>query len=381
MTITLFSNFLNPHQLHFCRSMANILGDGFVFVATQPFDQNKVTKGFDDINLNYGFCLPSYLNDDNKLQMLTLCDKSDVAIFGSAPEWIFRRRIKTGKLTFRYSERAFKPLSKNRFNPIAIACMIKGNTVYNNYPLYMLCASAYTATDYLKVKAYKNKAYRWGYFPKGSDKSFEDLSEIKSQNEKPLIIWVGRMINWKHGEKAIEVAKQLKECGVNFSLKLIGDGDSRLEWETLSLRNNLNQEVEFMGNMKNSRVISQLEKADIFLFTSDENEGWGAVLNEAMSCGCAVVACSSAGSVPYLIKDEYNGISYNEDDNMKLFTAVKRLCENKTLRKNISLNAKKVITNEWSAENAAKNLTLLCEHLIDGKTASPIQSGPCSLDN
>ena len=32
-----------------------------------------------------------------------------------------------------------------------------------------------------------------------------------------------------------------------------------------------------------------MEKADIFLFTSDRREGWGAVANEAMNSACALV--------------------------------------------------------------------------------------------
>lgn len=51
--------------------------------------------------------------------------------------------------------------------------------------------------------------------------------------------------------------------------------------------------------MKASEVRSYMEKADIYLFTSDFNEGWGAVLNESMNSGCAVVASHAIGSVPF----------------------------------------------------------------------------------
>jgi glycosyltransferase involved in cell wall biosynthesis len=45
----------------------------------------------------------------------------------------------------------------------------------------------------------------------------------------------------------------------------------------------------------------------VFIFTSDRNEGWGAVLNEAMGSGCAVVAADLIGSVPYLIEHKKMG--------------------------------------------------------------------------
>ena len=54
-----------------------------------------------------------------------------------------------------------------------------------------------------------------------------------------------------------------------------------------------------------------MERADIYLATSDRQEGWGAVINEAMNSGCAVVADHMMGAVPYLISHEENGMIYN----------------------------------------------------------------------
>ncbi len=45
-----------------------------------------------------------------------------------------------------------------------------------------------------------------------------------------------------------------------------------------------------LGAMSPDKVRAYMERADVFLFTSDFNEGWGAVLNESMNSGCAVVA-------------------------------------------------------------------------------------------
>ena len=48
-----------------------------------------------------------------------------------------------------------------------------------------------------------------------------------------------------------------------------------------------------MGALKPADVRKEMERADIFLFTSDYKEGWGAVLNEAMNARCAIVAVHS----------------------------------------------------------------------------------------
>ena len=62
--------------------------------------------------------------------------------------------------------------------------------------------------------------------------------------------------------------------------------------------------------MSPEKVRSVMEKSHIFVFTSSHLEGWGAVVNEAMNSGCAVVANVQAGAVPYLIEQGVNGIAY-----------------------------------------------------------------------
>lgn len=45
---------------------------------------------------------------------------------------------------------------------------------FQRYPLYMLCASVYTATDCYIFGNYKRRTYKWGYFPEV--KCYEDIS-------------------------------------------------------------------------------------------------------------------------------------------------------------------------------------------------------------
>ena len=54
-----------------------------------------------------------------------------------------------------------------------------------------------------------------------------------------------------------------------------------------------------------------MKKHHIYCLTSDKNEGWGAVLNEAMSSGCCPVSSIEAGATPYLVKDGVNGFSFD----------------------------------------------------------------------
>ena len=119
------------------------------------------------------------------------------------------------------------------------------------------------------------------------------------------------------------------------------------------------------------------EKANIFLFTSDKQEGWGAVLNESMNSGCAVVASQAIGSVLFLIKHGKNGFIYKGNDINDLYRKVEMLVKNADLRMKLGANAVKTMEELWNPKIAAKRLVEFCENLLKGKIIE-FKEGPCS---
>lgn len=126
----------------------------------------------------------------------------------------------------------------------------------------------------------------------------------------------------------------------------------------------LEQEVHLVGYKTPEEVRGYMEKADIYLFTSDRQEGWGAVANEAMNSGCALVADHLIGAVPYLLRDGENGYVYRDGDKESLFTLTEKLVQNKELRQKMGRNAYATITRVWNAENAAASLMKLIGNLL-----------------
>lgn len=375
MKIAFFSNFLNHHQLPFCLSMHSLLGDGFVFVATEKFNSKAVSAGFADMNSNYSFCLKSYENHENYNKAMALALESDVAVFGSAPaEFMFNRLDKTNKLTFRYSERLFKPYEKKPFlNPANISHIYR-NLKYKFKPYYLLAASAYAPIDYFKLGFSKAKIFKWGYFPPQSEHSFETIKTNK--NNKLQILWVGRLLDLKRPEHAIYAAEYLLKNNIDFQLTLIGDGNSE-HLISLIKKLNLENNVALLPPMEAAQVRAKMEQSDIFLFTSDYSEGWGAVLNEAMASGLACVASHSVGSAGFLIENGVNGFVYEAQSLKDLCEKTLLLCKNDALRMQISKNAYTTITTLWNGEKAAQSLIELSGAIINNTGKHP-QNGPGS---
>lgn len=331
--------------------------------------------------LGYGEAdFPSYVlnahhSESEKSKAEEYINSSDAVIIGSADEEYINKRKENSDLVFRYSERIFK----KRKNLVGFIREGIGHRIKNpvRKPLYLLCAGAYVSSDYAGYGLFRNKAYKWGYFPE--TRYYDDIHNVINQKKKNSILWAGRFIDWKHPDDALNAAEILKENGFYFELNFIGTGEMENHLKMLAEKKGLSDCVYFSGSMKPENVRTCMEKSEIFLFTSDRNEGWGAVLNEAMNSGCAVVASHEAGSVPYLTKNGENALVYESGNYQMLAEKIMFLLNNPESRKQISAAAYKTVAEEWNAAVASERLVNLINHIIDGEKNPDIYiDGPCS---
>ena len=375
--VTFFSNFLLHHQTPFCEAMVRMIGKNFTFVATEQIPQERLQMGYKDLSHSASYAINSYESEENYQKALKLGKNSDVVIIGSAPDVFIEERLKENKLTFRYCERFFKKGKWRIFDPRVLLAYYKLHVRNRKKNLHMLCASAYTAPDCRFISAYPKKTYKWGYFPPVT--RYEEFDKILKQKKKNSILWVARLIKLKHPEAPIEIARLLKAEGYTFHLNIIGVGPLQEKLETLIKKYGLGNEVCLLGSMSPEEVRVYMEQSEIFLFTSDKNEGWGAVLNESMNSGCAVVASDAIGSVPYLIKNGENGLTYESGMMKDLYQKVKWLLDNPDQRKEMGEKAYQTLVETWNAETAAERLLALIEDIQKGEEIRFV-SGPCSRD-
>lgn len=376
MKVTFYSNFINHHQLPFCKEMVKLTENNFTFVATQPIPEERKELGYYDLNKQYSFVLTTYDSQENMDLARKLSIESDIVICGSAPEEFASARMEKGKLTFRYLERLNKRGTLRAFSPRMIKSVYHKHFKYRNMPMYVLCASAYTAPDLKMYGCYKNKCLKWGYFPEMKSYNIEELLDRK----KPLLIlWAGRIIDWKHPEMAVRVAERLKKENIPFEMKIIGTGDMKKQIEKLIFDLDLSDQVKMLGALRPEQVREYMEQASVYLFTSDRQEGWGAVLNEAMNSGCAVIANNEIGSVPFLLENRKNGMVYHKGALKELESLSVLLMKDESLRRKIGSAAYETLCTEWNAENAAKKFIKLSENLINNKDIVFFDDGVCSV--
>ena len=376
MNVVFFSNYLTHHQIPFCEAMCKIEGMDFTFVSTMPMEQERKDGGW-ELGKAYPYELKAYADEDSAQKAMELAKNSDVMIIGSAPETYVKARMRAGKdkLTLRYSERIYKTGRWRALSPRGALNRFNSYFRYIGKPLYMLCASAYTAGDLAMLGSYLGRCYKWGYFP--ATKTYDSIDEIMEQKEKNTLLWTARFIDWKHPEIPVEIARRLKTDGYDFRLDMIGTGVMKEEIQTLIDENDLQDQVKLLGTMSPEEVRHQMEKHQLFLFTSDQNEGWGAVLNEAMNSACCTVADGRIGSVPFMVQHGKNGYVYQKGSVDQLYNQVKDLLDHPEKTKAMGKCAYETVVDCWSAEPAAKRLIALIQALQQGKK-TPYKSGPCS---
>ena len=376
MKIVSVSNYINHHQIPLSDAISEELGPDYFFIQTEPMEEERKSMGW-EASLKECPYLLHYYEEPEKCARLIL--ESDIVIFGGVEEEAYiRERLKLGKIVIRSSERLYKEGTWKAISPRGLWKKYQDHTKYRKAPVYLLCDGGYVASDFHVVRAYPNKMFRFGYFPKLIEYDIQVLLEQKKQNKKIEILWAGRMIPWKHPELVVRFAEKIKCQETKVHITMIGNGICRNEMVETIERAGLTDIISMEDFMPPDEIRKKMERADIFLFTSDYKEGWGAVLNEAMNSGCAVVASHAPGATPYLIRDGENGLVYQSQNLQEFQEQVQKLIEDATLRMKLGRGAYQTIAGEWNAQHAARVLLAQCKRLLEGKNVKFESSGPMS---
>ncbi len=373
MTVTFISNYINHHQIPFAQACYRLWGQEFHFIQTEPMEQERLAMGWSAVGEKLPF-VSCFYEDEKRCRDLIL--ESDVLLAGwSGQEKLVQQRLNQGKLTIRISERIYREGQWKVISPKGLLHKYREHIRYRKAPAYLLCAGAYVPSDFHLIHAYPEKMFRWGYFPETRHYPEGHLEELK-EKDGLHIVWAARFIPLKHPEYMIRLAGDLKEK-YDCHIHMVGSGEMEEEIKELARQQGVEERITFYGFRTPDQVREIMEGCHIHVFTSNHLEGWGAVVNEAMNSGCAVVANVQAGAVPYLIKQGVNGLAYPEDSYEEMKKAVCFLAEHPRERMAMGMAAYETITTLWNAEHAAEALQRMIEGIRKG-TYQPEEEGPLS---
>lgn len=383
MRFLFISNYINHHQIPFCNTMYERLGEGnFAFIQTQPMEEERVRMGW-DINISE---IPYvYLYDNNTDFTMKAIAEYDIVLLGWTENLAVREacldRAESGRPLLRMSERIYREGQWKAISPRGLIDKYKEHIRFRAKEVYMLCNGAYVASDFALIHAYPQKMFRWGYFPELRTYTEPQMRQMKRVDDKDTtrILWAGRfMRDVKHPEFALELAKSLKENACAFHLDLVGDGEMMDELRAYAQENRLADVVTFHGFHSPELVRQMMEDAHVYLFTSNHLEGWGAVVNEAMNSGCAVVAGAEAGAVPFLIRNGENGYIFDGENVEDFIKKVTDLLKHPGKQRRMGNAAYETIQKEWNSNVAAERLIAFSKCILEHREYEAPESGPLS---
>jgi len=115
-------------------------------------------------------------------------------------------------------------------------------------------------------------------------------------------VCVGRLNEQKGRLLLIEAAARLAAEGLDFELRLVGDGELRAEIETLIAQHGLTGRVQITGWASSDQVRAEIERARVLVLASFA-EGLPVVIMEALAAGRAVLSTAVAG-IPELVTSD-----------------------------------------------------------------------------
>lgn len=221
---------------------------------------------------------------------------------------------------------------------------------------WLLCASSHAKFDFNFYGLYQHKCLKFGYFPKANvGLSLKDKSFPQSKKDELKIVFAGRSMKLKHPEIAFYVLRKMLSKGVNCKLTFVSQPSefrSKILKKYKSLvKTNL---VTIVDELAPSDLMKLFSNSHLFIFPSDNGEGFGATLYEAMSSRMAVIANRLAGSTNLLIGQSDRGFVYSSKK--ELDSIISKIANNLGILDRIATAAKTFIEEKYNAKVAAKNL-------------------------
>ncbi|MFE4143743.1 glycosyltransferase family 4 protein [Peribacillus sp. YIM B13472] len=213
-------------------------------------------------------------------------------------------------------------------------------------------------TNEFQVPKEQLHVFHYGYDTETFLKRMYEKTEIQRPNDKKVIIYTGRLNEFKGVHHLISALKELKKTRNDWVCWIIGDGPKELELKNKSKAEGLENDVIFMG--RRDDVPYLLSISDIFVLpTLMENQPLSVI--EAQISGKAVIA-SDVGGVPEIIEHGITGVLTPAGDEQMLTIHINYLLEHEAYRKNLGFNAQKWGLEHWSPDKAVQKVLKVYEN-------------------
>lgn len=172
----------------------------------------------------------------------------------------------------------------------------------------------------------------------------DDVWKFKEKIEHDVftLVTFSRFEKQKNIQDVLEILSKIKQRGIKFSYKLIGDGEYIKELKNITKKLHLEREVEFLGYKSQSELIDILHSCDLHILLSKAHNGlgetFGRVYAEAGFIKVPSIGFKTSGTVE-AVKDGYSGFLYGFSELDKIEEKIVKIIEKKGYLEELSENA------------------------------------------
>jgi glycosyltransferase involved in cell wall biosynthesis len=169
---------------------------------------------------------------------------------------------------------------------------------------------------------------------------------------------------YKGIEDLIKTAIILKKMNFNFKWQVAGlnKTDSIIKIAQSHIKEQIPDEVIFIGKLEADRLVSSLLEANIYIMTS-HIENSSNSLCEAMLLGLPCIA-TNVGGTSSIIQDQLNGILVPDSDPWNLAVVIVNLSNNGKLQMQLSENARLIAHSRHNPEKISKNIVKIYKDIL-----------------
>ena len=283
---------------------------------------------------------------------------------------MIRHRLRTGKLNIIWAERFIPSRHRSRLERCGIRLMVRA---VNSTDVHLMTMGCGADTDYRLFGATRWQAWQFGYAVRPRVKLDHDLAA--APDGKMRLLFVGTLGRHKAIDILLAALGRAPLADKAWVLTIVGDGEERSALESLATELNIAGKVRFLGVVPHEIVDRYFSESDIVVLPS-RYDGWGAVINEGMEHGLAVVASDAVGAGPLLIADGVNGFVFPSEDVDALTDRLVRLVSDRSLCASMRRASRSRIEQFRPAESA-KRVASLCRGLTGHGPMPNYDEGLC----
>lgn len=307
MKVALLTNIVSPHQLPLAEEIVKLVGeDNYRYAYTEAFHEERARMGWNSGSVPK-WCRPA-------IECSDFLENADLVYSELRDFELFEKRLAEGKDTFYVSERWLKPIMLpfglslpgwvKLLHPGYMKKVRRISSLFGFHGFRYLPQGPWAARDMRFICKVVGKPLDgsqmtpWGYFVAPSKYALHN--EIGVERNVMRVLWVGRLIKLKRVDTIVRaIGEYLKRRLADNSLREItldiyGTGPEETRLREIS--DKYGKTVRFYPSVPIAEVRRLMHEHEVYVFSSNKYEGWGAVVSEALEEHMTVIGTCEAGA-------------------------------------------------------------------------------------